>query len=100
MTDMKPTASEYLQRPDRLKHLISTEMHLCTAHNLARALWLLLSADEVKYESDDPHDVAALAELACVVADHAGAARVAYYKDEDKRKGRHLKAARDGEGEQ
>jgi hypothetical protein len=84
--EKRPTAAEYLQRPSRLKCLDGTEEHLTTAHNLARALWLLLSVEEDGPDTSDPRDLAALQELACAVADHAGAARVAYYKESDKRR--------------
>ncbi|MCW2276126.1 hypothetical protein GJ654_19855 [Rhodoblastus acidophilus] len=94
MTDSRPTASEFLQRPDRLKSLDRTEEHLTTVHNLARALWLLLSVEskDDRYDTDDPRDVQALAELAGAVADHAGAARVAYYLEEEKRRDRNAPA--------
>ncbi|MBB4201140.1 hypothetical protein CCR94_10625 [Rhodoblastus sphagnicola] len=91
MTEERPAAAEWLQRPDRLKYLETTEEHLTIAHNLARALWLLLDGEA--YADEDPRDVQALAELASAVADHAGAARVAYYMEKDKRRGeRHAPA--------
>jgi hypothetical protein len=88
MTDSRLAASEFLQRPDRLKWLDRTEEHLTIAHNLARALWLLLSveSEDDRYDSDDPRDAQALQEWANAVADHAGAARVAYHKESDKRR--------------
>ncbi|MGD9541086.1 hypothetical protein [Methylocystis sp.] len=72
--------SKELHWPARADHLEDVEDHLGVAARLSRALWLALAGDI----SEDERDIDALRELAGVVADHASAARYAFYKKEEK----------------
>ena len=70
--------AKMLHRPDRADHIDSLEEHLNIAARLARALWELAASPDLSTEDDRSRE--ALQELAAMVADHASAARYAFYK--------------------
>jgi hypothetical protein len=53
----------------------------CAAY-LTRALWLVMSSTD--FSAGDKRDKDALQELASVAADHASAARYAWYREDEK----------------
>lgn len=68
--------------PDRADDLRSVEEHLNSAAYLTRALWLVMSSPD--FSAGDKRDKDALQELASVAADHASAARYAWYLEDRK----------------
>ncbi|HEY8162070.1 MAG TPA: hypothetical protein VIF34_07370 [Methylocystis sp.] len=64
-------AAELLHWPGRKHCLLTLEEHLDHSSALARALWLATDAD---VDFKDPRDVAAIRNLASLVADHTSAA--------------------------
>ncbi len=70
--------AKMLHHPGRADHMDSLEEHLNIAARLARALWELAASPDLSTEDDRSRE--ALQELAGMVADHASAARYAFYK--------------------
>jgi hypothetical protein len=71
--------AKMLHRPDRADHIDSLEEHLNIAARLSRAMWELAASPDLSTEDDRSRE--ALQELAGMVADHASAARYAFYKE-------------------
>jgi hypothetical protein len=71
-----------MHSPDRADNLRSLEEHLNSAAYLTRALWLVMSSNDLSVE--DKRDKDAHQELASVAADHASAARYAWYREDEK----------------
>jgi hypothetical protein len=78
----KPLADpDELHHPARAGSMESLEEHLTTAANLARALWNAIDGLD---SGTDERDKLALYELAGAVADHASAARYAFYLQDER----------------
>jgi hypothetical protein len=71
---------EMMHSPGLADNLRSLEEHLNCAAYLTRALWLVMSSTD--FSAGDKRDKDALQELASVAADHASAARYAWYLED------------------
>jgi hypothetical protein len=87
----KPLADpDELHHPARARSMESLEEHLTIATNLARALWNAIDGLD---SGTDERDKLALYELAGAVADHASAARYAFYLQDERSAARAIEAA-------